>query len=309
MLQQSENKVKIEGILSEIDISTRTYTNKKTGAQTDCISGVIKVHVEQVVNGKETVLEIPVHLFANKITAKGALNPAYSSIEKIMNEYVSIAASNIESADRIRITNGQIQMNEYYNQNGQLVSFPRISATFVNKIPATEMQYEATFSTTFVIGAMSYETDADGVEIPNRFKVRGIIPQYGGNVDVVDFFAVTPNTIDGVNSMWAQGDTVSAMGKLNFTSTTEERIVEVAFGDPKVEKRTISVSEFIITGGTPPKEGDFAIDNNEIQDALTARQARLANLKASAENKTRDSGTTKTQSKPANRFSAADLGF
>lgn len=306
MLQQSENKVKIEGILSEVDISTRTYTNKKTGAQTDCISGVIKVHVEQVVNGKETVLEIPVHLFANKITAKGALNPSYSSIEKVMNEYTSIAASNIESADRIRITSGQIEMNEYYNQNGQLVTFPRIKSSFVNKIPATEMQYEATFSATFVIGAMNYETDADGVEIPNRFKIRGIIPQYNGNVDVVDFFATTPNTIEGVSSLWAQGDTVSATGKLNFTSTTEERVVEVAFGDPKIEKRTVSVSEFIITCGTRPLEGDFAIDNNEIQEALTARQARLANLKAAAANKT---SATKAPAKAANRFSAADLGF
>ena len=285
MLNQTENNVKIEGILSEIDLETSTYQNKTTGKTMESIGGQIKVRVEQVINGENVILEIPVHLFANKFTTKGTPNPAYASIEKVKNEFVSIAATDIERADRVRITGANIRMNEYYNKNEQLVSFPRITASFINKISALEMKPEATFSTTFCIGSMGYETDSDGVENPNRYKVRAILPQYGGNVDVVDFFAVSPNTIDGVTSMWNQGDTVNAVGKLNFTSTTEERKVEVAFGEPRVEKRTISVSEFIITGGTPPMEGDYAIDADEVATALQARQARLAESKEKGKNK------------------------
>lgn len=301
MLNQTENNVKIEGILSEVDLESGSYQNKTTGKTMESISGQIKVRVDQVINGENVTLEIPVHLFANKYTSKGAPNPAYASIEKVKNEFVSIAATDMERADRIRITGANIRMNEYYNKNGQLVSFPRITASFINKVSALEMKPEATFSATFVIGSMNYETDAEGIENPNKFKIRGILPQYGGSVDVVDFFAISPNTIDGVNSMWNQGDTVNAVGKLNFTSTTEERKVEVAFGDPRVEKRTVSVSEFIITGGTPPMEGDYAIDNEAITSALAERQARLAQLK--------EKGQNKTVPAPAKKNNFDNLGF
>ena len=54
-------------------------------------------------------MEIPVHMFASKLTTKGTINPAYENIERIMNSYTSIAAAGSEDlADRIRISNGQI---------------------------------------------------------------------------------------------------------------------------------------------------------------------------------------------------------
>ena len=164
---------------------------------------------------------------------------------------------------------------------------------------------EATFSAIFAIGSMGYETDKDGVEIPNRYKIRGIMPQYGGSVDVIDFFATSPNVIDAVSSYWEQGDTVKINGKLNFTSKTEEKIVEVDFGESRFERKSISVSELIITGGSQtPLEGDFAFDMDEIHNALEDRQARLAELKAKQKAK-----ESKTAPKTTAKKSMADLGF
>ena len=304
MLESKENSVKIEGILSEIDLEAGNYV--KDGKTIDKIGGSIKVRVTQVLNGKDTELDIPVYMFANKLTNKGAPNPAYASIERVMNEYKSIAAVGIDAADRIRITGANIRMNEYYGQNGNLNSYPRINASFVTKI--TDMSKytpEATFSAIFAIGSMAYETDKDGVEIADRYKIRGIMPQYGGAVDVIDFFATSPNVIDAVSSYWEQGDTVKVNGKLNFTSKTEEKLVEVDFGEPRVERKTISVSELIITGGSQtPLEGDFAFDMDEIQTALEARQARLAEMKAKQKAK-----ETKTAPKATGRKTMTDLGF
>ena len=302
MLMSKENSVKIEGILSEIDLKTGSYI--RDGKTIENIGGSIKVRVNQVLNGKETELDIPVFLFANKLTNKGGPNPAYASIEKVMNEFVSIAAGGMEAADKIRITGASIRMNEYYNQNGVLNSYPRINASFITKI-TDESKYspEATFSAIFVVGNMAYETDKDGVQIDNKYKIRGILPQYGGSVDVVDFYATSPSVIDAVSSYWTQGDTVKVNGKLNFTSTVEERTIEVDFGEPRIERRTVSVSELIITGGSQtPLEGDFAYNQDEIQEALNARQARLAELKEKANKKANGS-----KSAPKKGFS--DLGF
>jgi hypothetical protein len=304
-LKQAENSVKIEGILSEIDLKTGSTT--KNGKTIEYIGGSIKVRVNQALNGENVELDIPVYMFSNKLKNDGGPNPAYASIERVMNEYVSIAAAGIDAADRIRITNANIRMNEYYGQGGQLNSYPRINASFVTKVTdLAKFNPEATFSVVFMIAAMGYETDKDGVENPNKFKIRGILPQYGGKVDVVDFFATSPNVISAVSSYWSEKDTVKINGKLNFTSTVEEKMVEVDFGEPRMERRTVSVSELIITGGTQtPLDGDFAFDEDEINEALKERQANLAALKEKAKEKE----ASGKKSAPAAKKGFSDLGF
>ena len=304
MLKQAENSVKVEGVLSEIDL--KTGSTVKNGKSMEYISGSIKVRVNQILNGKEVELDIPVFMYANKYKNDGGPNPAYASIERVMNEYVSIAAGGMDAADRVRITNANIRMNEYYGQGDKLISFPRINASFVTKLTdLSKYTPEASFSVVFMIAAMGYETDKDGVQIDNKFKIRGILPQYGGKVDVIDFYATTPSVIDAVSSYWSEKDTVKINGKLNFTSAIEEKMVEVDFGEPRMERRTITVSELIITGGTQtPLDGDFAFDEDEINEALKERQAYLASLKEKAKEK-----DGKKSAPAAAKKGFSDLGF
>lgn len=304
MLNSKENKVKIEGILSEIDIKKGSF--QKNGATVNSIGGTIKIRVNQVLpSGEHQELEIPVHMFASELTNKGTPNPAYESIARVMNEYNSIAATNIDQADRVRITSGTINMNEYYSQSGALVSFPRINASFIAKVKKEDCKPEATFSAIFVVGSKGYETDSDGVENPDRYKIGAVLPQYGGKVDVVDFFATSKGVIDAVSNYWNVGDTVKANGRLNFTSRTETTIKEVDFGEPVEETRTINVSELVLTGGSStPLDGDFAFDAAEIQDALKARQARLAELQEKSKNR---KSTTTSHADTAAAFK--NLGF
>lgn len=278
MLRQAENKVKIEGILSEIDLKTGSFM--KNGSKVDSIGGTIKVKVEQKIGDKEYTLEIPVHMFASKLTNAGKPNPAYESISRIMNEYTSIAAAGGEDgADRIRITSGQIQMNEYYGQNGQLISFPRINSSFVTKVKKEEFSPEAIFVTDFYVASKEDEVDANDTAT-GRIKIRGVLPQYGGRVDVVDFYGMPGTVKDSISKYWNEGDTVKAQGRLNFSSKTEKIVREVDFGEPQVDIRTINVSELIITGGNQtPVDGEFAFDPDEIEKGLIERRERLDSQK------------------------------
>ena len=287
MIREAENVVRIEGILSEIDLKYGSF--EKNGEKKNTIGGTIKVQVNQEINGEAVTLEVPVHLFASEYTNKGTKNPAYQSIERIMTEYVSIAAAGgAANADRVRVTNGKITMNEYYGQDGRLISFPRISATFVNKVKADECVPKAEFSTQFVVAKKQREVDNEGVET-GRFKVTGVLPQYGGRVEVVEFITSNPKVITAIDQYWNDNDTVSAIGRLNFSSRTETVIKEVDFGEPQEVTRTISVSELVITGGSStPLDGELAYDMNEIQAALAERKARLEERKnQSAKGKTR----------------------
>lgn len=274
MLKQKENRVKIEGILSEIDIRPTSF--KKDGRDVEAVGGSIIVKVNQKISGVEKELLIPVHMFAAKLTNKGTPNPAYESIAKVMNEFKSIASTGDETqADRVRITNGQIRMNEYYAADGHLISFPRISASFVNKITNGDCKPEATFTAEFAVAAADEEMGRDD-EPTGRYKITALLPQYGGKVDVVPMFAESEGVINAVSTYWNVGDTVKANGRLDFSSTTEITYEEVDFGEPVEKVRTINKSDLIITGGSQePLEGDFALAKEDLDAALADRKLRL----------------------------------
>lgn len=292
MLRQATNTVKVEGILSEIDIKPSTF--KKNGKDMEAIGGTIIVKVNQKINNEEKELAIPIHMFAAKLTNKMQPNPAYASIEKVANEFISIAAAGDENkADRVRITSGSIKMNEYYTQDGRLVSFPRITASFVQKIRKEDCNPEASFVAEFVVAEKVDEVDRNG-ELTGRLQVRSILPQYGGRVDVVPMYAENENVINAISSYWNIEDTVKATGKLDFSSKTETVVEEQDFGEPIEKIRTINKSDLIITGGSQtPLEGDFAFEKADIDEALADRKARLE------AQKNRDMSRTSAKSAPA----------
>ena len=303
MLRQAENKVRIEGILSEINLKYGSFV--KNGVTVDNIGGNIKVLVHQTINGEDVALEIPVYMFATKLTNAGKPNPAYESIEKVMTEFVSIASGAGEAgADKIRITNGNIRMNEYYNQQGQLVSFPRVNASFVAKATG-DFRPEASWSLEFAVSSMDFVTDADGVEVePKKLRIKVIVPQYGGKVDTMEFYATNPRVIDAITSYWENQKTYSAKGRLNFTSTTREIIEECDFGEPDVRVQTVTVSELIVTKGTQSAmEDDMEFKPADLAAALKEHKAYLETLK--------DKTSQKPHSTPAPTSSNQefDLGF
>ncbi len=297
-MRQAENKIRIEGIVSEIDINETSFT--KNGQLKEAIGGKVTVRVKQDFNGEERILEIPVHCFASKMTNRGTPNPAYDSITKVAKEFTSIAAcGSEEEADCIRITNGDLRMNEYYSQNGVLVSFPRVNSSFFQKVRKDELKPEATFVTQFVVTNKAEEVDASG-EVTGRYIITGALPQYGDAVDVVKFYCESDGVINAVSTYWEIGDTVQAHGKLNFSSKTETITEASDFGDAISRQRTISVSEPIITGGTQEPLGDeLAYTNEEIREGLARRKAKLEELKTKAT----------TKSAPAKNAGFDDLGF
>lgn len=302
-MRQAENKVFIEGILSEIDIVERTYTSKD-GAQNNALAGQIKVRVEQKINGIDKILEIPVHVFVNEMTKKGTKNPAYESIDTVRREFISIASgAGVDGADRIRISGASINMNEYWADENRLSSYPRINASFVQRVKRDEFTPKAQFSTEIVVSKMVNEVDNDGVET-GRLKIEGILPQYGERVDVVPFIAESPNVVDAISQYWQPKDTVKVSGKLNFSSTVEVYTEEQGFGEPIEKKRTINVSELVITGGSQsPLEGDFAFNEEEVKNALAERKTRLEARKA------KELARSSSRTAPAQSGFASDIGF
>ena len=311
MLREAENRVKVEGILSEIDLKYGSFTRKSDGAQIEDIGGSIKVLVEQEINGQKSALEVPIYMFSTKLTKNGTVNPAYESIEKVMKEFVSIhACGDKNRADKVRITNGKIKMNEFVGQNGQIVSQPRIQANFVSKATG-EFSPEATFNLEFMVGKISRAVDGDGGELdPARLNIDVMVPQYtpasatAANIDVVKLVATNPKVIDAIENYWEARQCFKANGRLNFSSRTEEVIEEVDFGEAQKKIRTINVSELVVTGGSQaPLEGDFAFDYDEISKGMAYRTQKLEEMKSGKKS------TAKQTPVQNSSKGASDLGF
>ena len=284
-MRQAENKVRIEGIVSEIDINETSFT--RDGQVREAIGGRILVRVKQSISGEDKVLEIPVHCFATKTTNKGTPNPAYESIQRVANDFTSIAAAGSEEgADCIRITGGDLRMNEYFAQGGRQISFPRVNSSFFQKVRKDELRPEASFNVQFVVTNKAEEVNGAG-DPTGRYIITAALPQYGDAVDVFKFYCESQGVINAVSTYWEIGDTVQAHGKLNFSQKTEQITEESDFGDAIVRERTISVSEPIITGGSQEPLGDeLAYSNDEIREGLARRKAKLEAMKEKAAQKT-----------------------
>lgn len=295
-LKPAENQCTIEGILSEVKLTEGIgKVNKKA-----YIMGEVKVKTSAVINGAETELEIPVRVFANQLKNDNTPNPAFDSIKKI-GEMISLAAcgGDVSKADCIRFENASIQMNEFYNRDEKLVSYPTIRGTFSRKVDAGKCIPTATFSNVIVVGGLKEETDRNG-DLTGRLIVKGILPQWGEKVDVVDYIVASEAAKNHIQTYWQKGDTVRVAGIVNFTSTVETEIVEMGFGEPEVKHRTRSVSELLITKGSQGAlDAEFAYDAEVISAALTKRQAYLNELKTNSNKK----------AEVATKSSTIDLGF
>ena len=76
-MRTSENIVKIEGYLQEVDLEEASFNGK------DCIRGTITIAVDQEYDNKQEHEEIPISVFSSKMTNAGKPNPAYKSIKEV----------------------------------------------------------------------------------------------------------------------------------------------------------------------------------------------------------------------------------
>lgn len=282
----SLNEVVIEGILSEVKLQEGTDSNGNPS-----IYGEYKIRTTNTINDRTYPVEIPIRVYQSKITKNKKENPAYAAAMKIMKDYVSIAAGGEEKATAVRLPEKSTSLQENFfmsKTTKQMVYGSQVRASFVNEINKADMKPGARFKVTMVIGEKSYEIK-DGEET-GRLIIKGVIPQWGGKVDVIDFIVENRKIVDHIDQNWEKGDTVLVGGYINFTSIVETKADDSnTFGEVMQSRSTKSIREYIITGGheEPLTEEEGAYDQSDIAKALQERQSRVEEAKTKAEQTTK----------------------
>lgn len=272
---ESTNMITIVGTLNELEIEKKTTADGR-----DYIQGKASVRVEQEIGGEPKQCIVPVRMFSMKLKKDGNPNAVYAGIERMENDFTSLAAAEEPSqASRVIISGAKIQENMWLDKSTKQPRFGfQISSNFMKKARPEEKDDSAKFELSGVIGRIMRETDRDGEET-GRLLVSLIVIGYNGKADKIDLIAQNPVAVNHIENKWNEGDTVSLAGIVNMTYTTRTWTEEQGFGEPIVRHKTESKRELLITSGSPSGlDEELSYDADQIKLALDDRKKRIAKL-------------------------------
>jgi hypothetical protein len=264
-LREADNTVVIEGTLVEI---RHSEWKSKEGLN-------IELDIEVRENEVHTVYGM-----SRYKKKDGSDNGVAKGYKTIVDEYKSIASHGREEADKVRVTQGSIGLNEYYGQDDKLKSFPQVNTNFVNRLTAAEeFNPRAEFDVEVFVKSVAPEIKNE--DETGRVKLQGIIPVYGGKV-IPFTFLVSQEGSEYVQDNYEVGQTVRVYGDIINFKETKKTEQAVAFGKPKEKVTYNTVREYVITGGDEPYEEDnvntYSLET--IQKAMVERETYLAEMKA-----------------------------
>lgn len=282
-LRTAENHVSLRGILKEKNL--RTGTNKNG----NYISGDIVVSTGGNSEHRVTV-------FSSQMTSKGAESNAYKILMGLMNapsvaELVKAGKSIEEataSADRISIRDAQLELNDYYGRDGNLVSLPRIRASFLTRIPAESaanfVLSAPAFDVEGYMQSMRPEMDTNGEET-GRYRITLIIPNYKGQAMPMEF-VTTKEAGAYISQHYELNKTCHVYGKI-VNDVMETVTVKAGFLGNVEERTTTRVHEMVIENGEPEQYDDEdvkAYKREDIQAAMAYREGEyFSGLKEKAQ--------------------------
>jgi hypothetical protein len=269
MLREAENKVFVEGIVSEVNFEVKQIDGK------DAITGDIVIQVSE---NEICTLDV----FSYKLKKDGSENAVFKGLCTVKDEYKSIAKVGVEEADRVRISGAKIVVNDFYNNAGVLKSDIKVQTNFINRLKAgEELNPKATFEVETFIHKIYDHVDTKTSEVTGYKVISGLVPIYDGKIVPMEFIVKDPEIVQGIESLYEPGQTVRLYGDVNIAVTTTKTIVPVAIGKPKEVINTITTRELIVTGGSEPylEDNPNSFNVETVKNAMAIRTEALEELK------------------------------
>ncbi len=264
-LREAQNSVLIEGVVIENGLDYRTIERGRA------IGGnlIVRVAADN---------DVPVNFFSAETKVDGGKSKVFDSLVTIMEQYKSAAKHSMEEAERVKITGGRLESNEFYSGSGQLISTFRIRSNFVNRVTA-KLSPGVSFQVEIFVQGITDEVVDD--EPTGRVMIKGIVPMYGGRVSVLNFFVEDANGIRYIQDNYSVGDTVKIAGTIRNEVQEVTKAEEMEFGDDIVTTYERTKRELIVTRGSKPYE-ENTFDPELIKQAMVERETQLNNLKEKA---------------------------
>ena len=297
-MRKPQNSERIEGRIYQHDLTVRQVQNQASdNFGKDFISGNLEVATDD-----EGLNVIKVHFtYVTETNKNGSKNNTFAALKKIIDENKTWTANGKDEAFKVRIDTA-LALNDFYNQNDELVSAKTNEGgfvTFINELgePAERNR----FSVDMVITGVKVEDkDSQGNDITPYAIVRGAIFNFRNDLLPMDFKVKNDKGIEYFEGLGASNSNpiyTKVWGNIISETSTTTREVESAFGEAAVTTYKNTNKEWVITG-TAKVPFDFGDENiltaDELTKAMQNRQVYLADVKKRADEykMNRAAGTT-----------------
>ena len=237
MAKTKINKVYVVGTIQEVNTTVRQSNGR------DYINGKIVVKVD---NGMgENLVEMKVLSFAkNKDGGDNKMFQTYVKLDGMQGKKVKLT--------------GEFRDGSMINQtDGKVRHFNEIYLKFVNPARADEPDCATFEYSGFVVKGIYERKNKEDELLGYRIEVAQA--NYNDtNMQVIRFDIAKDdiNIAQAIEASYEVGSTVSFSGAISYQTHTEQKVQEMAFGDPVVKTYVVSDKMFRITSGTETFDAD-----------------------------------------------------
>ena len=277
------NKEFVEGRLYQHNLVKKTVQNKESANYgKEFITGTIDVATDE-----EGLNIIPVHYtYVTEVTSKGNINSTFTNLNNIINGAKTWITDGKDNALKIRC-NTALGLNDFYTQDGELVSAKRNEGGFVSTVKDLVPEAERNnFDCDIIITSVTrVEADpTNGVE-KDFIRIKGGVFDFRQALLPVEFVCRDEAGMGYFESLdAAPSNPIFTEVKGQIVSNTIKREIEEesAFGAASVKTVTRTVREWQVTWARPT-EYDFGaedtITGEELKKAMQDREVYLASVK------------------------------
>lgn len=272
MKQKWMNSVTVQG-----HIFSHTLQNRTSKKGVPFISGIIRVATDEAASN---VVDVHFGYVTETYGKSGKPNQSYGVLQNIIDNGKTWEMFG-EGSTKVRIS-GNVDVNDFYNREGELVSAKRISGSFVHIIDSMPNGGFAGFNVDMVIsGCIERERD----DMQDYIDLRGYVFNFRN-----DILPITLSVHDKSGIDYFLGQDISnnnpmvtnIRGEIISTTLVQETEIEGAFGAPQVRTSTREFRAWDVTWAAPePQEWDdeSTITKKELKQALANREVHLAEIK------------------------------
>lgn len=266
-LRELENKLRIVGTLKEVNLQ-----EKPTKKGDNAIFG--NIIVETLIDGK--LSNHRVELFAKET---GKLFKGYKTI---LTQFKDSDTVGKENADRVSVT-GNIDGNDYVNQEGKLISGNRNRGLFINRVTDQDLRDEAVAQIELVVTNTREVMKND--EPTGELYIDGFTVGYNDGVIELRNMIVGQDLADVISDNYEPNSTGKLTFEINNYVVMEEKpkdeAADTGFGQ-QVEMDTFErrVRELRVIGGFPPHVDERAYELEDIQLAKKIRALHLQEVQS-----------------------------
>ena len=303
----------VEGRLYQHNLTIKQVQNKESANYgKDFISGTIDIATDE-----EGLNIIPVHFtYVTEFTKSGAANSTFTNLKNIINGARAWITDGKDVALKVRC-NTALGLNDFYTNEGELVSAKRNEGGFVSTVKDLVPENERNvFDCDIVITSVArVEANPEAGVEADYVKIKGGVFDFRGSLLPVEFVCREEAGIGYFESLDASpSNPIFTEVKGQIVSNTIKREIEEAsaFGAASVKTVTRTVKEWQVTWARPT-EYDFGeedtITAEELKKAMEDRQVYLASVKKSHDDYIASRGAAKPADSVDNAMNVPAGGF